>query len=110
MAISWRCMVITCLGTFSEGLLYLWVPVSCVSMLPSEPQKMLNFPDTVSSTSASSKVLGSTALIGAGVGSFLQASFSVTQALVSPARVTDAVGFICLGTWRPILPLRRTVA
>ena len=53
--------------------------------------------DTVSATTSSSAVYGYTVLIGAGVGSFLQAGFGVTQALVKPEEVTDAVGFMSFG-------------
>lgn len=35
--------------------------------------------------------------MGAGAGSFLQAGYGVSQALVSPEEVTDAVGFMSFG-------------
>ncbi|KLJ06592.1 hypothetical protein EMPG_17906 [Blastomyces silverae] len=43
-----------------------------------------------------SRVYGYTVLIGAGVGMFLQASFSVTQAVVDQENVAPAIGFITL--------------
>ncbi|KAL2362722.1 hypothetical protein RJZ56_004366 [Blastomyces dermatitidis] len=43
-----------------------------------------------------SRVYGYTVLIGTGVGMFLQASFSVTQAVVDQENVAPAIGFITL--------------
>ena len=40
---------------------------------------------------------GYTILIGAGVGAFIQAGFGVSQMLVRPDEVTDAVGFMSVG-------------
>ncbi|KAF6218596.1 hypothetical protein HO133_005947 [Letharia lupina] len=45
---------------------------------------------TVTATTLTSAVYGYTVLIGAGAGSFLQAGFSVTQALLEPEEITDA--------------------
>ena len=55
-------------------------------------------PDTINSTTSNVSVYGYTVLIGAGVGSFLQAGFNVVQALLTPEEVTDAVGFMSFGT------------
>lgn len=52
---------------------------------------------TVTATTLTSAVYGYTVLIGAGAGSFLQAGFSVTQALLEPEEITDAVGFMSFG-------------
>ncbi|OJD19144.1 hypothetical protein AJ78_00844 [Emergomyces pasteurianus Ep9510] len=51
---------------------------------------------TVDQDTPESRVYGFTVLIGAGVGMFLQASFSVTQAVVDPVNVPSAIGFITL--------------
>ncbi|KKZ65949.1 hypothetical protein EMCG_08292 [[Emmonsia] crescens] len=51
---------------------------------------------TVDQDTTESRVYGYTVLIGAGVGMFLQASFSVTQAVVDPENVAPAIGFITL--------------
>ena len=60
-------------------------------------QQTYVFSDTVSSSTAASAVHGFTVLMGAGAGSFLQAGYGVTQALVSPEEIADAVGFMSLG-------------
>ena len=51
---------------------------------------------TVGQGTSESSTYGYTALIGIGVGMFLQASFSVAQAVVEPENVPSAVGFITL--------------
>jgi MFS family permease len=51
---------------------------------------------TVDQGTSESSTYGYTALIGIGVGMFLQASFSVAQAVVEPENVPSAVGFITL--------------
>ncbi|KAL9636204.1 MAG: hypothetical protein Q9164_002966 [Protoblastenia rupestris] len=51
---------------------------------------------TVDQDTSTSRVYGYTALLGAGVGMFLQASFSVAQALVDPENIPPAIGFITL--------------
>ncbi|KAL8827119.1 MAG: hypothetical protein Q9191_003377 [Dirinaria sp. TL-2023a] len=52
---------------------------------------------TVDSNTSTSAVYGYSVLLGIGVGSFLQASFGVSQALVSPKEISDAVGLISVG-------------
>jgi MFS family permease len=49
---------------------------------------------TVDQDTSVSKIYGYTILIGLGVGMYLQASFSVAQAVVEPENVPPAVGFI----------------
>jgi MFS family permease len=49
---------------------------------------------TVDPNTSVSKIYGYTVLIGLGVGMYLQASFSVAQAVVEPENVPPAVGFI----------------
>ncbi|PQE14166.1 Major facilitator superfamily domain general substrate transporter protein [Rutstroemia sp. NJR-2017a BVV2] len=51
---------------------------------------------TITQDSSTSRVYGYTILIGAGVGMFLQASFSVAQAVVDPENIAPAIGFITL--------------
>ncbi|KAK3339652.1 putative MFS drug efflux transporter [Lasiosphaeria hispida] len=51
---------------------------------------------TVTQDTSESAIYGYTVLIAVGVGMFLQASFSVAQAVVEPANVPSAVGFITL--------------
>jgi hypothetical protein len=51
---------------------------------------------TINQDSSTSRVYGYTVLIGAGVGMFLQASFSVAQAVVDPENIAPAIGFITL--------------
>lgn len=51
---------------------------------------------TVDQDTSSSKIYGYTVLIGMGVGMFLQASFSVAQAVVDTENIPPAVGFITL--------------
>ena len=57
---------------------------------------MTDLADTVSSNTHVSTVLGFTVLIGAGAGSFLQAGYGITQAILSPEEVTDCVGFMSI--------------
>ncbi|KAF5485349.1 Efflux pump DEP3 [Colletotrichum siamense] len=56
---------------------------------------------TVDRSSSQSAIYGYTVLIGFGIGIFIQASFSVAQAVVDPKNVASAVGFMtlaqCLG-------------
>jgi hypothetical protein len=52
---------------------------------------------TVDANSSNSAVYGYSSLIGLGVGMFIQASFSVAQAIVSPEEAPQAVGFITCG-------------
>lgn len=49
---------------------------------------------TVDETTSVSRIYGYTVLIGGGVGMFIQASFSVAQAFVSPEKIASAIGFI----------------
>ncbi|PVI05408.1 putative MFS drug efflux transporter [Periconia macrospinosa] len=51
---------------------------------------------TVDQDTSASAIYGYTVLIGVGVGMFLQASFSVAQAVVDPENIPPAVGFITL--------------
>ncbi|KAJ5201513.1 Major facilitator superfamily domain general substrate transporter [Penicillium cinerascens] len=51
---------------------------------------------TVRQDTSPSWVYGSSVPLGVGVGMFLQASFSVTQAVVSPENIAPAVGFMTL--------------
>jgi MFS family permease len=51
---------------------------------------------TVDQDTSTSKIYGYTVLIGVGVGMFLQASFSVAQAVVDTENIPLAVGFITL--------------
>jgi hypothetical protein len=48
----------------------------------------------VSEQTSTSQIYGSTILLGFGIGLVLQASFSVVQAIVPTAKISDAVGFI----------------
>ncbi|KAJ5191896.1 uncharacterized protein N7498_010881 [Penicillium cinerascens] len=50
----------------------------------------------IDENSPNSRVYGYSALIGIGAGMFIQASFSVAQAKVSPSRASDASSFIAL--------------
>jgi hypothetical protein len=52
---------------------------------------------TVDANSSNSSVYGYSSLIGLGVGMFVQASFSVAQAIVPPEEAPQAVGFITCG-------------
>ncbi|KAI8266500.1 Efflux pump DEP3 [Colletotrichum sp. SAR11_239] len=56
---------------------------------------------TVDRSSSQSAIYGYTVLIGFGIGIFIQASFSVAQAVVDPKNVASAIGFMtlaqCLG-------------
>ncbi|RAO71893.1 uncharacterized protein BHQ10_007905 [Talaromyces amestolkiae] len=51
---------------------------------------------TVDQETSDSRVYGYTVLIGAGVGMYLQASFSVTQAVVDVDNIAPAIGFVTL--------------
>lgn len=51
---------------------------------------------TVDQETSNARVYGYTVLIGAGVGMYLQASFSVTQAVVDVDNVAPAIGFVTL--------------
>ncbi len=51
---------------------------------------------TVDSTTTESRIYGYTVLIGIGVGMFLQASFSVAQAVVKPEEIPPTIGFLTL--------------
>ncbi|KAJ5096378.1 Major facilitator superfamily domain general substrate transporter [Penicillium alfredii] len=51
---------------------------------------------TVEQDTSESRVYGYTVIIGAGVGMFLQAAFSVAQAVVDVENVAPAIGFITL--------------
>ncbi|KAE9377409.1 MFS general substrate transporter [Stipitochalara longipes BDJ] len=52
---------------------------------------------TVDTSTSTSAVYGYSSLSGLGIGMFLQASFSVAQALVAPVDIPAAVGFISTG-------------
>ncbi|KAL9018349.1 MAG: hypothetical protein Q9185_004318 [Variospora sp. 1 TL-2023] len=52
---------------------------------------------TVTAKTSKSAIYGYSVLMGIGAGSFLQASFSVSQALVGPEDIPDAVGLISVG-------------
>ncbi|KAL8643685.1 MAG: hypothetical protein Q9226_008188 [Calogaya cf. arnoldii] len=52
---------------------------------------------TLDSHTSASAVYGYSVLIGIGTGSFLQASYGVSQALVSPEDIPNAIGFISIG-------------
>lgn len=54
-------------------------------------------PDTLDSNTSASAVYGYSVLIGIGTGSFLQASYGVSQALVPPEEIPNAIGFISIG-------------
>ena len=49
---------------------------------------------TIDVTTTTGAVYGYTILVGFGVGLFVQASFSVAQAVVAPEQIASAVGFI----------------
>ncbi|KAF2251176.1 putative efflux pump antibiotic resistance protein [Trematosphaeria pertusa] len=51
---------------------------------------------TIDHDDSASRVYGYTVLMGAGVGMFLQASFSVAQAVVEPENIPPAIAFITL--------------
>ncbi|KAL8982097.1 MAG: hypothetical protein Q9205_003290 [Flavoplaca limonia] len=52
---------------------------------------------TLDSNTSASAVYGYSVLIGIGTGSFLQASYGVSQALVPPEEIPNAIGFISIG-------------
>jgi hypothetical protein len=52
---------------------------------------------TVTAESSNSAVYGYSSLIGIGVGGFVQAGFSIAQALVTMEEIPEAVGFITCG-------------
>ena len=52
---------------------------------------------TLDSHTSASAVYGYSVLIGIGTGSYLQASYGVSQALVAPEDIPNAVGFISIG-------------
>lgn len=51
---------------------------------------------TIDQDSSTSRVYGYTVLLGVGTGMFLQASFSVAQAVVEPENIAPAIAFITL--------------
>ncbi|KAL8993244.1 MAG: hypothetical protein Q9169_006495 [Polycauliona sp. 2 TL-2023] len=53
--------------------------------------------NTLDSHTSTSAVYGYGALIGIGTGSFLQASYGVSQALIAPEDIPNAIGFISIG-------------
>lgn len=57
---------------------------------------------TVDRDTSEARIYGYTTLIGLGVGMYLQASFSVVQALVEPEDVPPAVGFLTLAQFAGI--------
>ncbi|KAH8177878.1 major facilitator superfamily protein [Sarocladium implicatum] len=57
---------------------------------------------TVDIDTSVSRIYGYTVIIGFGVGLWIQASFSVAQAVVEPAQVPSAVGFITLSQFAGI--------
>jgi hypothetical protein len=52
---------------------------------------------TITAESSNSAVYGYSSLIGIGVGAFVQAGFSIAQALVTMQEIPEAVGFITCG-------------
>ena len=52
---------------------------------------------TISVTTEPSTIYGYTALVGIGVGSYLQAGYPTSQCLVSPAELADVIGFMSIG-------------
>ncbi|KAI4254387.1 MAG: hypothetical protein L6R42_007212, partial [Xanthoria sp. 1 TBL-2021] len=52
---------------------------------------------TVDCNTSASTVYGYSVLIGIGTGSFLQASYGVSQALLDPEDIPNAIGFISIG-------------
>ncbi|KAL8857756.1 MAG: hypothetical protein Q9178_005656 [Gyalolechia marmorata] len=52
---------------------------------------------TLDSNTSTSAVYGYSVLIGMGTGSFIQASYGVSQALVPPEDIPNAVGFMSIG-------------
>ncbi|KAI0881670.1 major facilitator superfamily domain-containing protein [Annulohypoxylon maeteangense] len=57
---------------------------------------------TVDSETSESRIYGYTVILGLGVGMFLQASFSVVQAVVDPENIPPAVGFLTLAQFAGI--------
>ena len=57
---------------------------------------------TVDKSTSTSRIYGYTVILGCGVGLWLQASFSVAQAVVDPSLVASAVGFITLAQFAGI--------
>jgi hypothetical protein len=57
---------------------------------------------TVDLETSSGRIYGYTVIIGIGVGMWLQASFSVAQAVVKPASIGSAVGFMTLAQFTGI--------
>ncbi|KAL8669403.1 MAG: hypothetical protein Q9168_006003 [Polycauliona sp. 1 TL-2023] len=69
-----------------------YMPCPFIYILPSDDR-----PDTLDSNTSASAVYGCSILIGIGTGSFLQASYGVSQALVPPEDLPNAIGFISIG-------------
>lgn len=69
-----------------------------MSMYPGQVtrQRLTLYAGTIDEQSSNSLIYGYSILIGIGAGMFIQASFSVAQAKVSPSRETDASSFIAL--------------
>ncbi|XDG04599.1 hypothetical protein ABKA04_004214 [Annulohypoxylon sp. FPYF3050] len=57
---------------------------------------------TVDIETSQSRIYGYTVILGLGVGMFLQASFSVVQAVVDPENIPPAVGFLTLAQFAGI--------
>ena len=83
---------------FGGALILVGSSLMCKSMFG-----LLTFPhltgniDTLDSNTSASAVYGYSVLIGIGTGSFLQASYGVSQALVNPEDIPNAIGFISIG-------------
>ena len=56
-----------------------------------------NIADTLDSKTSASTVYAYSALIGIGAGSYLQADYGVSQALLGPESIPNAVGFTAVG-------------
>ncbi|KAK2743717.1 hypothetical protein FQN55_007120 [Onygenales sp. PD_40] len=65
---------------------------------------------TANQDTSESRVYGCTVLIGLGVGMWIQASFSVAQAIVDLENVTSVIGFITLDQFLAIATLLSTAA
>ena len=58
---------------------------------------------TVNQDTSTAKIYGYTIILGAGVGMFFQAAFSVTPAVVSPENIGSAIGFMTLAQFLGIM-------
>lgn len=83
---------------FGGALILVGSSLMCTSMVVLLTlQQLTTRIDTLDSNTSVSAVYGYSVLIGIGTGSFLQASYGVSQALVDPEDIPNAIGFIGIG-------------